>query len=174
MALFHGDVGTGKSFYLKHLLMLSSKKVIYVPSSLVARMAEPDFLKFVIEQTSDCIYICEDSEEILKSREDSSNCGAVANLLNASDGILGSALKSKFIATFNTSFDSLDKALLRKGRLCLTHKFEALSVDQSNKLLNHLRKNHITDKPMTLAEIYNLEVDNLVREQSKERIGFCK
>src|SRR3990167_570832 len=46
LALFHGDVGTGKSFYLKHLLMLSSKKVIYVPSSLVARMAEPDFLKF--------------------------------------------------------------------------------------------------------------------------------
>jgi hypothetical protein len=51
----------------------------------------------------------------------------------------------------------IDSALLRKGRLIAEHKFDALSVEDTNRLLEHLGKEPNATKPMTLTEIYNLE-----------------
>ena len=78
---------------------------------------------------------------------------------------------NQIIATFNTDVKNIDKALLRKGRITTNYTFEKLSVEKSNKLLEKLGKEFVTDSAMTLAEIYNLEQkDN--SEKKERRIGF--
>jgi ATP-dependent 26S proteasome regulatory subunit len=84
---------------------------------------------------------------------------------------MGDFLELKFVCTFNTAIDKIDKSLLRKGRITTNYKFEKLSVDKANKLLKKLEKEFVTDSAMTLAEIYNLEQkDN--SEKKERKIGF--
>jgi hypothetical protein len=66
----------------------------------------------------------------------------------------------------------IDSALLRKGRLIAEHKFDSLTVDDSNNLLKHLGKKYEATKPMTLTEIYNVEEAEYKSEDKYSPIGF--
>lgn len=47
-----------------------------------------------------------------------------------------------------------------------------LGIDESNKLLKHLGKNTITDEPLTLTQIYNIEETEYKVEDKTSKIGF--
>ena len=173
LCLFHGDPGCGKTHYIRYLiaeLCKENKKVIYFPNEHIHFLSDPSFLHFFKDHKKSIIVI-EDAEEILTSRELTLSNRGISNLLNLTDGLMGDFLELKFVCTFNTAIDKIDKALLRKGRITTNYKFEKLSVEKSNKLLEKLGKNHTTSDPMTLAEIYNLEQkDN--SEKKERKIGF--
>lgn len=173
LCLFHGDPGCGKTHYIRYLiaeLCKEKKKVIYFPNEHIHFLSDPSFLHFFKDHKKSIIVI-EDAEEILTSRELSLSNRGISNLLNLTDGLMGDFLELKFVCTFNTAIDKIDKALLRKGRITTNYKFEKLSVEKSNKLLEKLGKNHTTTEAMTLAEIYNLEQkDN--SEKKERKIGF--
>lgn len=173
LCLFHGDPGCGKTHYIRYLiaeLCKEKKKVIYFPNEHIHFLSDPSFLHFFKDHKKSIIVI-EDAEEILTSRELTLSNRGISNLLNLTDGLMGDFLELKFVCTFNTAIDKIDKALLRKGRITTNYKFEKLSVDKSNKLLEKLGKNHTTTEAMTLAEIYNLEQkDN--SEKKERKIGF--
>ena len=78
------------------------------------------------------------------------------------------------IATFNTPREKIDKALVRKGRLVAEHHFEELTAEQANIILKKINSKRTTEKPMTLAEIYNEEggMEEKEKEAEKKRIGF--
>jgi ATP-dependent 26S proteasome regulatory subunit len=119
--------------------------------------------------------IIEDAEKIVFDRESGgSSRQGVSSILNMTDGILGDCLSIQIIATFNTSRDKIDKALLRKGRLIAEWKFGELSVDDSNKLLSSLSKEHTTKVPMTLTDIYNFDEEVNVVQEERRSIGFSK
>jgi ATP-dependent 26S proteasome regulatory subunit len=67
--------------------------------------------------------------------------------------------------------EKIDQALLRKGRLIAEHKFSKLSVEESNNLLKHLEKDHEVSESMSLADIYNIDIE-LIRTANKSKIGF--
>jgi type II secretory ATPase GspE/PulE/Tfp pilus assembly ATPase PilB-like protein len=49
LVLFHGQPGTGKTYYIRHLLkkMATSKKiVIYMPPNMVDHLTEPSFMYY--------------------------------------------------------------------------------------------------------------------------------
>lgn len=173
LCLFHGDPGCGKTHYIRYLiaeLCKEKKKVIYFPNEHIHFLSDPSFLHFFKDHKKSIIII-EDAEEILTSRELSLSNRGISNLLNLTDGLMGDFLELKFVCTFNTAIDKIDKALLRKGRITTNYKFEKLTVDKSNKLLKKLGKEFVTESPMTLAEIYNLEQkDN--SEKKERKIGF--
>ena len=173
LCLFHGDPGCGKTHYIRYLiaeLCKEKKKVIYFPNEHIHFLSDPSFLHFFKDHKKSIIII-EDAEEILTSRELSLSNRGISNLLNLTDGLMGDFLELKFVCTFNTAIDKIDKALLRKGRITTNYKFEKLSVDKANKLLEKLEKEHKTTEAMTLAEIYNLEQkDN--SEKKERKIGF--
>lgn len=171
LAIMYGEMGTGKTMYLRYLLSILNKKVIYIPPNLVNRVADPDFLSFMLTQ-NDFILVIEDAESVVKNRETTGNTSGVSNLLNLSDGILGECIKVKIIVTFNCKIDDIDSALMRKGRLRLQHEFTKLNVEDSNRLLKHLKFNHVTKEPMSLADIYGLEEENFKKEKVKTAIGF--
>jgi GTPase SAR1 family protein len=173
LCLFHGDPGCGKTHYIRYLiaeLCKENKKVIYFPNEHIHFLSDPSFLHFFKDHKKSIIVI-EDAEEILTSRELSLSNRGISNLLNLTDGLMGDFLELKFVCTFNTAIDKIDKALLRKGRITTNYRFKKLNVDKSNKLLEKLGKVHITKEEMTLAEIYNLEQkDN--SEKKERKIGF--
>lgn len=172
LVLLHGVPGTGKTSYIRHLCKEVNKEIIFLPPFLAENIASPDFIPFLLDHTNS-ILIIEDAEKVVLDREgDGSNRQSIANLLNMTDGILSDCLSIQILATFNTTRERIDKALLRKGRLIAEWKFEPLDVDHSNKLLKKLKKEYVTDVPMTLTDIYNFEEELNVVQSDLGKIGF--
>lgn len=169
LAILHGKCGTGKSYFIKNMISSLDKQFILVTNSIAAHMAEPEFVAFMMEN-KDSIFILEDCEQILMAREENRFGGAIANILNMSDGLMSDIFNIKFICTFNTDIDNIDEALLRPGRCFVNYEFKPLEADKTSKLLESL--GHKVDKPreMTLAEIYNYKEDDII--QKPKKIGF--
>ena len=158
--------------YLRYLTkFITKKEILFIPPSMAEMLAEPSIIPFLIENKN-CVLIIEDAEKVISDRETNVSAGGVSNILNLTDGILGDCLNVQIIATFNIKRDKIDQALLRKGRLIAEHKFEELSIDETNKLLKYLNKNTASDKGLTLADIYNIDSDEIRVKSNKNKIGF--
>jgi predicted AAA+ superfamily ATPase len=175
--LFYGDPGTGKSSYIKHLLStVKNRKIVYIPISLIDSLTSPNFLPLLMSNRN-MILVIEDAEKALLSREeDRGNSSLVSTILNLTDSFISSTLNVSIIATFNTKKENLDKALLRKGRLKVSHEFKKLSVEDSQKLIDSLGVKHTATESMSIADIYYLDEDNRHEEDEKDDrvIGFGK
>lgn len=171
LVLLHGEPGCGKTFYLKYLASkIKNKKVMFVPPYMVDFITSPEMTPFLIEN-SDSILFIEDAERVITDR-DINSANGVSNILNLTDGILGDILNIQIVATFNMDRAKIDKALLRKGRLIAEHEFGKLDINESNKLIKHLGKDKITDKPLTLTQIYNIEEVEYKVGDKTSKIGF--
>jgi len=169
--ILNGQPGTGKTSYIRYLLSVLNKKVIYIPPNMVEKISDPSLVTFLLDHP-DSILLIEDAEEAVIAREDNVRTQSVSNLLNLSDGILGDCLRMKILCTFNVDIHRIDDALLRRGRLKIKYEFKPLSIENSNKLLKSLGKDCIVDKPSTLAELYNITSDNLYKPKETQRLGF--
>ena len=160
LIILHGDKGTGKSSYIKHLVnKFPERKFVYVPSSFITLLGEPAFGSFLISLNNHVI-VLEDCENAIKDRKTSSSASAVSLLLNMTDGILSDDLGIKFICTFNDDMKNIDSALLRKGRLISKYEFKALSIEKTQTLLNERGVTEKINKPLSLAEIFHFEDDS--------------
>ncbi len=172
IVLLHGDPGSGKTTYIKYLTnCVTDKEIIFVPPSMAEVLSEPSIIPFLMDHKNS-ILIIEDAEKVISDRKLNGSSAGVSNILNLTDGILGDCLNIQIIATFNMEKEKIDEALLRKGRLIAEHKFGKLSVDDSNKLLEHLNKNHTTIEKMTLSDIYNIDEETIKSEDNSGKIGF--
>lgn len=182
--MFHGPPGTGKTTYIKYLAGQINRDFIYIPTTMIENFtSDPNCLNVLI-QKSNSIIILEDAEKaIMKRHGDSMDSSAVSSLLNLSDGILSDILKTSVILTYNCPKNEIDTALRRKGRLQVDYEFGNLNVSDAKKLAKHLKysKNTIEgiEKPMSLADVYNLEkevdLNDEKAEEKPERVfGFAQ
>jgi len=174
LVLFSGVPGSGKTTIVKNIAINIDKKIIFVPPGTVDIITTPGFLNFMLDHKNSILLI-EDAEKVIRSREgEGCNPEGVSNILNLTDGVLGDCLNLFVIATFNTPREKIDKALIRKGRLVAEHHFEELTAEQANIIFKKIGSKRVTEKSMTLAEIYNEEggMEEKERENEKKRIGF--
>jgi hypothetical protein len=170
--LLHGDPGTGKTSYIKYLTtLIKEKDILFIPPSMAEMLSEPSIIPFLMDHKNS-ILIIEDAERVISDREGNGSPAGVSNILNLTDGILGDCLSIQIVATFNMKREKIDQALLRKGRLIAEHKFEKLTVEESNKLLKHIKKDHEVSEGLTLADIYNIDVEVLRPTNKKSKLGF--
>ena len=190
IVILHGEKGTGKTTYIRHLISSTpDKKFVFVSPDLVNLLGTPSFTDF-INSLNNHVIILEDCENVIRDRKTTGANSAVSTLLNMSDGLLADDLGIKFICTFNANIKDIDTALLRKGRLISKYEFKPLNTDKANALLEFIYtekakkeaeemedvedKNGIpvvkpiedtisipkVNKPQTLADIFNFEEDS--------------
>jgi len=171
LVLLHGKYGSGKTYYLRHLISNIDRKFIYFPLDMVEVLNSPEFLPFISGQPNS-VLILEDCESILVPRENgSNNASALSNLLNLGDGLLSDALSVNVICTFNAGIKKIDDAILRKGRLLARYEFKELEMNKAQALANKIGKNIIVDRPMTVSDIYNADEKSFENNPVKS-VGF--
>lgn len=175
--MLHGFNGTGKTNFLRYVISAIDRKVIYITPDMSARLSDPAFLAFLMDH-KDSVLIIEDAENVLKSREAGQN-QAVSNLLNVTDGILGDSLRFQVICTFNTSYDQIDHALKRPGRLIAEYEFTRLDEKKTTALVKKLYGEDAepTEKLMSLGEIFNMNTQSEFSDANrvqKQTIGFVR
>jgi len=157
LILLHGKYGSGKTYYLRHLISKIERKFIYFPLNMVEAINSPEFLPFISEQPNS-VLILEDCESLLVPRENgTNNSSAISNLLNLGDGLLSDALSVNVICTFNAGIRKIDDAILRKGRLLARYEFKELEVQKAQALATKIGKSVKIEHPMTVSDIYNLD-----------------
>jgi len=115
MILLHGDPGTGKTTYIKHLICKhTDKQFIFIQNDFVKELLNPSFISFLL-QNKNSILLIEDAEKVVVSRENSPSSSVVSTILQLTDGLFSDYLNIKIICTFNTNIERIDKALLRKA-----------------------------------------------------------
>ena len=170
LVLYYGSCGTGKTSFIRYLVTNYPNDYILIPSSMVTRLSDPDFISFLLDNTSS-IFILEDCEQVLMDRSVNMFNGAISNILNMSDGLLSDIMNLKFICTFNADIEAIDPALLRKGRCYAKYEFKELCADKVAHLNEKYNLGITNIKPMTLADIYNLKQSNY-EEKKSNKIGF--
>jgi hypothetical protein len=179
LTILHGDPGTGKTTYLRHLIVKLSQthRFLYLPldqSRMLSEVATVDFWRSqqLLDAERKLVVIMEDAEAFLLARDASRGNTRVADLLNIGDGLMGDFLKMHIVCTINCSLDDLDRAVTRAGRLLGYRRFERLSRQQAQRIAAS-EKLVLTDQPdYSLAEIYN---GRAVFDQNrgKEHLGFA-
>jgi hypothetical protein len=171
LVLLHGKYGSGKTYYLRHLISNVERKFIYFPANMIEAISSPEFLPF-ISRLPDSVLILEDCESLLVHRENGlNNASALANLLNLGDGLLSDALSVNVICTFNAGIKKIDDAILRKGRLLARYEFKELELLKARALALKLGKNAEIEHPMIVSDIYNLDEKSFENTPSKS-VGF--
>lgn len=171
LVIFHGDAGTSKTTYIRHLINNHDKSFIIMNNSMMNSISDPVFMKFILNHKNS-ILILEDCEQLLEDRSSNAFNNGIANILNMTDGLYSDILNIKIIATFNCDISKIDPALLRKGRLVAKYEFKELCLEKTNSILKELGKPE-SKVAMTLAQIYNYD-DVSYEEKKKEYrpIGF--
>ena len=164
--LLHGLAGTGKTTYIRYLINVLKKKVIYIPPNLANSISDPGLIDFFLKN-SNSILVIEDAENILMKRVNNS-AQAVSNILNLSDGLLSDCANIQILATFNTDVLNIDEALLRKGRLIAKYEFTKLEESRTLKLGKKLGIK--IEGENTLSDIYNTTDKSFTKKVNK--IGF--
>jgi len=161
--LLHGLPGTGKTTYIRYLASILKKDFVFLPSSNINVISEPEFLTFLTDKCRGCVLVIEDAENIITDRTINKS-QAVPNLLNITDGLLGDLLGISVICTFNQSANTIDSALLRKGRIRAKYEFKKLALNKVKAIYPE------ADSDMSLADAYNHNDISYNKEVSK--LGF--
>ncbi len=167
--LLYGEPGCGKSFMIRKLIQDCDTEFFILDASILNNITASTFIDYLTDECSNCVLILEDCEKILMDRNTTYN-PFLGTILNLADGLLGDALKLKFICTFNTAVENIDPAVLRKGRLYGKYEFRKLPKDRVNSICKMLNVPEL-NKEATLADIYNADENDFSKKETR-RIGF--
>lgn len=150
--IFSGDPGTGKTFLVRSLLSSNMNvSFVIVKPDAIESISDPSSIPALIAHHSQfdrpIIIVLEDADSCLTSRG-GDNMGRLSAILNTSDGILGSTLDIRIIATTNAKKVDFDPAILRPGRLCTHITTDKLDEEHANRVFSRL-----TGKSFTEAEV---------------------
>lgn len=170
LTIINGLPGCGKTYLIKGIIpRIKNALVILLPTRLISEVDGPALVSLLAEWKSDYGYdlhsgestnpaivlILEDADDCLTVRN-ASNMSTVSSVLNHTDGIFGSMLDLRLIATTNAHQIEFDKAFTRPGRLCTHITIDRLSPEHAEEVYTRIsggKKKKYT-KPATLAEVY--------------------
>ena len=171
IVLLYGNPGTGKTYYIRHLIDNIDKDFIIIPPNMADSLTNPALTRTLLENQKS-VLIIEDAEKLVmdRSRKDS----PVSSILNISDGLLSDCLQIQIICSFNTSLSKVDSALLRKGRLIAKYEFKDLEVKKAQSLSKKLGFENTITEPMSLSAIFNQSEGDFSSniDENKNKIGF--
>lgn len=174
LTLIHGEPGTGKSFLLRGLMHeVLDALFVLIPSHMIEGLTGPDLIPALARARAltgledPIVLLLEDADKALVKRNNES-FGAIASLLNASDGILGLALNLRIVCTTNAVLPDIDEALKRPGRMSRSIHITNLPPEQCALIYERETEGDKNEFPeeTSLAEVYRFA--NLARIEEEE------
>jgi hypothetical protein len=176
LAIFEGKPGTGKTFYIRHLVgeLKESHRFYFIPAANMGVLSRQDFIGFWADQrrahaNQKFTVILEDSDAALMTRG-SDNREQVSAILNLADGMLADFLRLQIICTINCSASDIDPALLRPGRLICHRVFDRLDYNEAVQLAEKLGTKLPQAPDYSLAEVFAGHQTNKI---DRRRVGFA-
>jgi hypothetical protein len=185
LTVVNGPPGTGKSFFIKGLISgCKNAAFVIIQPSDIHGIVSPSGLKMLMDfkdnylaLSEKVVLVMEDADDALAPREHG-NMGMISALLNLGDGIMGSVLDIRIVATTNRETQEFDSAIMRPGRLSTHTTIGKLSPERAAARLTELLGEKVApDKPMSLAEIYQRAYDKNwaeAKQQKPKTVGFGK
>jgi len=169
LVVMSGSPGTGKTYLVRSLLAHATRAAfVVVPPKLVPELGSPEILPALTaaknEFSGPIVLVLEDADKVLVNR-DQGDMAAISSMLNLGDGILGSVLDIRILATTNAAKLEMDPATQRRGRLCRYIDVSPLAPVQASTVLTRLtqtltqKQAKAFDKPTSLAEVYGAARD---------------
>lgn len=159
LTILSGSPGTGKTFLVRSLLSgVKTAAFVVVPPQLVPELGSPEILPALTTAKSEfngpiCL-ILEDADKLLVNRN-AGDMSAISSMLNLGDGILGSVLDIRILATTNAEKLDMDPATRRAGRLCRYVQVDPLEPRLAAGVYERLVKKPFSfQSPISLAEVY--------------------
>lgn len=188
IVIMEGEPGTGKTHLIRGLLTeVPDAMFVLVSPEMVPDIAGPSLLPLLLQNKQSyalngpIIIVLEDADRCLVRRE-ADNINSIQSLLNLGDGIIGSLLDLRIVATTNAKKLEMEAAILRPGRLSKRMEVGALDFKTARGAFARLLpekdfpqelKEETFKFKMTLAEVYFLARQNgwepEVRETKKKR-----
>lgn len=172
IVILEGEPGTGKTHLIRGLLTdVPDGMFVLISPDMVPHLAGPELLPLLMQSKQSyalngpIILVLEDADRCLVRRE-ADNINSIQSLLNLGDGIVGSLLDLRIVATTNAKKLEVEPAILRPGRLSKRMEVGSLDLTTARGVFNRLLP-EIREYPeklqaaassfkMTLAEAYSL------------------
>jgi len=178
LTIIEGPPGTGKTFMIRSLIKAAEKaRFIVIPAALVEEISGPTLLPVLLQESygdDQIVLVLEDADRCLVPRE-SGDLGAISAILNLADGLIGSSLDARLIATTNAPLEKIDRAVLRKGRTFRHIQIDDLEPVHAAAVYKRLTsKEHEFTRPTSLADVYALADGDGERVERKtvRAVGF--
>lgn len=191
LTILRGDPGTGKTYFIRHLISRLRETHIFYLINLTDfdLLTSPTMVEFWSEEMRGRdhpfdikgdrktkkkmkrVIIIEDAERLLSVRTKDSS-GSVSELLNMCDGLLGDFLQVHLVCTANCPVDDFDPAVVRSGRLTAMKEFVPLDSSRAREIAGKIDVELEEGKKYTLAEIYNQTSNGAEDIKEAPRIGF--
>lgn len=160
LIILSGTPGTGKTYIVRSLLSaVTNAAFILVPPHLMKELSGPEILPALTQAKNEfsgpIVLIIEDADQCLVERKEG-DMSAISSMLNLGDGILGSILDVRILATTNAKTLEMDEATRRPGRLCRYVPVGPLDKASAEAALSRLVGRPVPQQDqMTLAEVYS-------------------
>jgi len=154
LLILYGKPGTGKTYFIRNIVSKYKKQFIYIPPNMMENITNPENINN-LHFARNSVFIIEDCEKLLLSRNQGNYSSGIINLLNLSDGLLEDAFNIKIICTFNCSVNQIDEALLRHGRLFYKYEFKELDTIKIKKWKEKYGHQDTDLKPAVLSDLFS-------------------
>jgi hypothetical protein len=170
ISIMRGPAGTGKTHLIRAMLLeVPDAMFVLISPEVVTTLAGPELLPLLMNYrgstTGPIVLVLEDADKCLVARENT-DMNSIQALLNLGDGILGSLLDMRIVATTNADEFKMDAAITRPGRLSKMLDVNSLDLTTAQKIFDRLLPDasvpkelvenpHVAFK-MSLAEVYAL------------------